>query len=433
MRMIKNKEKNVILISFLVFLLSSFVSPVLSQEKETSSVPSSKLRVFLDCKTCDLKILKEEIRFADFIIEPAGAQVEVFITSQDVDEGGSEYSIVFKGRGEFEGDNDQLTWCPDPISQPEETSKKLAAAVKMGLMRYAGKMPLASRISIAFQDKVKPTAVLDKWDFWVFSLSANTFLNGEKIYKSGSYYGSISANRTTPDLKIRLSLRGSFNKNTFTFEDTVIKSTSNSKNFSGMIVKSLNDHWSVGAYFSLTSSTYANTKLSFLPAPAIEFDLFPYSESTKRQLRFLYRMGLNLIRYEEETIYEKMKENLWGESLSIILEAKQKWGTMGASLIGSHYFHDFSKNRVQLRGNLSLRLIRGLNLNMNANYSRIRDQLSLMRGEASLEEILLRRKEIGTTYRYSVSVGLSFTFGSTRSKVVNPRFGTGGGGFSISF
>ena len=140
-----------------------------------------------------------------------------------------------------------------------------------------------------------------------------------------------------------------------------------------------------------------------------------------------------MIRYEEETIYEKMKENLWGESLSIILEVKQKWGTAGASLIGSHYFHDFSKNRVQLRGNLSLRLVRGLNLNMNANYSRIRDQLSLMRGDASLEEILLRRKEIGTTFRYSMSVGLSYTFGSTRSKVVNPRFGTGGGGFSISF
>jgi hypothetical protein len=67
------------------------------------------------------------------------------------------------------------------------------------------------------------------------------------------------------------------------------------------------------------------------------------------------------------------------------------------------------------------------------NYSRIRDQLSLMRGDATLEEILLRRKEISTTYRYFISVGLSYTFGSTRSKVVNPRFGSGGSGISISF
>jgi hypothetical protein len=84
-------------------------------------------------------------------------------------------------------------------------------------------------------------------------------------------------------------------------------------------------------------------------------------------------------------------------------------------------------------GEFSLRLIRGLNINLNGSYSRIHDQLSLARSDASFEEILLRRKEIATTYNYYFSVGLSYTFGSTKSNVVNPRFGTGGGGFSISF
>jgi hypothetical protein len=38
---------------------------------------------------------------------------------------------------------------------------------------------------------------------------------------------------------------------------------------------------------------------------------------------------------------------------------------------------------------------------------------------------------LATGYQYSFSVGLNFTFGSTRSNVVNPRFGNGGRGISI--
>ena len=51
---------------------------------------------------------------------------------------------------------------------------------------------------------------------------------------------------------------------------------------------------------------------------------------------------------------------------------------------------------------------------------------------SSSEEVLLRQKQIATGYDYRFSVGLNFTFGSTRSNVVNPRFGNGGRGISIS-
>ena len=135
----------------------------------------------------------------------------------------------------------------------------------------------------------------------------------------------------------------------------------------------------------------------------------------------------------EETIYEKTYENLWKQNLSAIFEIKQKWGTASASLTGSHYFHDFSKNRLRFNADLSLRLIKGLNFNIDGSYSIIHDQLSLPRMDASLDEILLRLRELETTYSYRFSVGISYTFGSTQSNVVNPRFGDGGGGISISF
>jgi hypothetical protein len=58
--------------------------------------------------------------------------------------------------------------------------------------------------------------------------------------------------------------------------------------------------------------------------------------------------------------------------------------------------------------------------------------LSLPKGEATFEEVLLRRKQIETGYNYFFSVGFSFTFGSIYTNVVNPRFGSSGhGGISI--
>ena len=70
---------------------------------------------------------------------------------------------------------------------------------------------------------------------------------------------------------------------------------------------------------------------------------------------------------------------------------------------------------------------------MRDSGSRIRDQLNLAKGGATLEEVLLRRKQLATSYYYYFSVGLRFSFGSVRSNVVNPRFGTGGSSISISF
>jgi hypothetical protein len=302
----------------------------------------------------------------------------------------------------------------------------------MNLLRYVGKTPLSDHVSISFMDKVEPTDVEDKWNFWVFSLSGDTFISGEESYKSNMLSGSFSANRVTPELKIRVSLSAYIDKSEFNYDDEVIKSDSDSQTISGLVVKSISEHWSVGGFFSATSSTYSNVKLSLNPAPAIEYNVFPYSESTTHQMRLLYRLNYKSVRYREETIYEKTYENLWQHSLEIAFEVKKRWGTASASLEGSHYFHDFEKNRIRLSGELSLRLIKGLNFNIYGRYSRIRDQLSLPREDLTIEEVLLRQKQLATSYTYSLSVGLSYTFGSLKSKVVNPRFGTGGRSISIT-
>ena len=56
-------------------------------------------------------------------------------------------------------------------------------------------------------------------------------------------------------------------------------------------------------------------------------------------------------------------------------------------------------------------------------YDKTRESLWSQALTASLEEVLLQRQELATEYRFFFSVGLSYSFGSIFSNVVNPRFG----------
>ncbi len=119
-----------------------------------------------------------------------------------------------------------------------------------------------------------------------------------------------------------------------------------------------------------------------------------------------------------------MRETLLAQSLSATLEIIEPWGSLEAGLEGSHYFHDLAKNRFQFQTELSFRIFKGLDFNVDAFYERIRDQLALPKGGASLEEVLLQRRELATDYNLGFDISLSYTFGSIFSNVVNPRFGS---------
>ncbi len=388
------------------------------------------LKVFLDAPGGDLTALTKDIPFVVFVSSLGEADIHVAMAGPSPAAGG-EFVLTFSGRNAFQGDNNVLRFAPPPAAPPDEVTKSLARTLRLGLVRYAAKTPVAKRLSVSFEDKVKPTAVADPWHFWVFSLGTDGFLSGEESYGYGSYNGSFSATRVTPDLKLRASLSSSISRQKFIYEDETIDSRSESVAFSGLAVKSLGEHWSAGVTIGAQTSSYRNIDRDFTLAPAVEYNVFPYADSTKRQLRLLYRVGLQAVRYREITIYDRLSETLWNEALTATLELKRPWGTVSTSLEGSHYLHDFRKNRLELNAEVSLRVWKGLSFNVDGGGSRIHDQLGLVKAEASLDEVLLRRKELETNYNYYFSVGLSFTFGSVHSNVVNPRFGDSQGGVSI--
>jgi hypothetical protein len=393
--------------------------------------PPPRPRVFVDWPGGDIEALRTEIPFIEFVTGLAAADVHVTVTSQP-SPGGEKFLVDFSGLKGFQGDDNTLAYSPEPGAQPGDVQRGLAATIKLGLLRYAAKTPVARDLSIRFLDQAKPTAVNDPWNSWIFSLSGNAFLMGETRYRSGQYYASVSANRVRPEIKIETSVYYNQNDTWFDFGDgTFYDSSTYGFGASALVVKSLGEHWSAGGYAEVQSSTYDNLDLGVTIAPAVEFDVYPYSESTKRQFRFLYRLGFTHARYIEETIYFKTSENLWQEALTCAFEVVRPWGNAQIRLEASHYFHDFSKNRVELETELDIRVWRGLSFRVDASYARIHDQLALPAGGASYEEILLRQKQLATGYDYALSAGFNFSFGSTRSTVVNPRFGNGGRSISI--
>ncbi len=59
--------------------------------------------------------------------------------------------------------------------------------------------------------------------------------------------------------------------------------------------------------------------------------------------------------------------------------------------------------------------------------ARVKDQIYEPKEDIPDEDILLRRRELGTDYEVSLEIGFSYTFGSVFNNVVNPRMSTGGG------
>jgi len=199
-----------------------------------------------------------------------------------------------------------------------------------------------------------------------------------------------------------------------------------SQGLDNLVVKSLGEHWSAGVQFDISSSTYRNTKLNYQVFPSVEYNIFPYSESTRRQLRILYGAGYNYTKYNDSTIYDKIEDKLFQQQLKIAFQVQQKWGSVNISLEGSNYFYDFEKNRLELEGSFRIRIVKGLSLEIYGGVARIRDQLSLVKGEeATAEEVYLRLRELATGYNIDGGLSITYTFGSIYNNIVNPRFGNG--------
>jgi hypothetical protein len=306
---------------------------------------------------------------------------------------------------------------------------------QLGLVRYLARTKSADQLSVSYtpaqarDSSSAPTR--DPWNAWVFSLNGNANDSREESYSSLYASGRISANRVTEAWKTSLSVGENYNESRFSFDGDQSVFIQRSYSADLLQVKSLGPHWSVGAKGSFTSSTYLNQRAAARFTPAVEYDLFPYAEATRRQLRFQYGIGMSAFSYYDTTLFNKLRETLPVQVFSTAFSQNQTWGSVNAGVDAVSYLSDLGRRRLTYSLGANVRIVKGLSVNFFGDYESIHDQFYIPKEGITRDDALLRQSQQSTRFSQFFFVGLTYSFGSVFNNVVNPRFGGGGGGGMI--
>lgn len=415
-------------VPFFVLLIASTVS--FGQQ----SMPP-KLKVFIDCSNtwCDMQYIRSAINIVDFLLDNTAADVHVLITSQSTGSGGDQYQLIFFGQQSFKNQTDTLRFSTDPNATEFEERALLLKYLKTGLVPFIAKTGASKHIEISL--KTKDTTVAgtantgntkDPWNAWVIRIGADGNINADANYKNANYSGNFSANRITEKLKTGIAVSWGKNKSTFEYEEngTIEKYVVNNHNWSmnQYLVKSINTHWSWSAEIKYNQNTFSNNKGRALLRSAVEYNIFPYDEVNTKSFTLSYGLTARRNYYYDTTIYDKTKETLYGHRATAYLSLNQKWGSSYAGITYNNYFSNWKFFNLGVEVYNSVRITGGLSFYIMAFGGLTRDQVFLVKGNTTPEEVLARRRQLASGYNYYTSIGINYRFGSKLNNVVNPRF-----------
>jgi len=415
-------------------LLASVVLSILlvALEEAIQSAPqtASRPRVFLDCgdEGCYDDYLRETVKIVAYVRDRTDADVHVLVTRAATASRGIEFTLAFIGQGRFDGTSQTLRLITESAETEDSTRQRLASALTLGVLGFITSDAVPSDLRVVAEAAASPAApgtdATDPWRRWIFSVNGSGELEAEESTEETEWGLTFGADRITPQWKI--SFGSEFNQSDQDFElddGEPLSATTRTRSFDWLVVRSAGEHWSFGGRGQVRSSTFDNTELDVELAPAVEWNFFPYSMYTRRQLRLQYAIGAVFRRYYEETLFGTLEETRGGQEMSATYEQRERWGTLEGSVEFSNYFPGLSTNRLSVEGEANVRIARGLSLTFEASASRIRDQLSLPRRDATPEEVLLRLRQLSSGFETEGRFGLTYQFGSRFASIVNPRFG----------
>lgn len=417
---------------------------VLPAPVESQVEPAGELlNLFFDCQapSCrDADYFRRELPFVNWVLDREVADVHLLIRWQESGGGGRVFTLSFIGLDAFEGVEHELTLDTAGGATEDEERAAIAGRARLGLVTYAQRTPAAARLEVSYlsldEDADAETGTTsaedDPWNFWVFRLNSNAFLNGQSSFRSSNIFGSFNASRTTEGWKLNLGLDYSRNAQEFDIpqSDGSIESIEEIRRdwgARGLAVRTLGAQWAVGVRADVGSSTFFNQSRRWSIKPGIEYNLFPYAESDRRSLALQYLVGPTHFVYTEETIFGHTEETRLRHGLTAALDLVQPWGRWDTSITGQQFLHDAGKYNFTVSGNVNIRLFRGFSVRIGGRYQWLRDQLYIPAEGATQEEILLFQQQLETNYTYFTSFGIEYRFGSIFNNVVNPRFGRGQG------
>lgn len=267
---------------------------------------------------------------------------------------------------------DTLTLLVADTETDDERRRALVRILKAGLVRFIARTSVADRLEISVKPGAGGNAApaqtrKDPWNFWVFRTSVDGHTSGDANNTFMSISGRFSARRTTDAWKIDLQVRENYNQSTFTIEDEKSTFIRRNYNFDQLAVRSVGPRAAIGLKGSMGSSTYDNKRFFLRAMPAIEFDLFPYSQSTRRLLTAQYAIGYEAFRYSDITIYAKMKEAHPLHTVALSLSQNQPWGSTSIRAEAGQYLDLTYRNYAKVGGDVSVRIFKGLNFNNVVN------------------------------------------------------------------
>lgn len=393
-----------------------------SQEPTTQTqVP---INFFMDCHDCDLDFVRQKLPFVSFVRDPKLADVHLLVSDSDTGSGGKKFFLNFIGQGTFENQNFQYEYIAGQSDTEDDIRNGLLKIFKVGILPYLSQSGSLAGLDVEIKEKNEKKSdqlVVDPWKKWVLRIESGGDFEKEKSQNEYSVRTEVRADKITEAWKTRIVASYEVNRENYWDDDIKITNRQNEKVLSGIYTISLTNRWSAGITGEYSSSTYLNIDHSLKADAALEYNFFNWGESNRRIFAISYHLGIRNFLYHEETIYSKMRETLPLESITIKLELVQPWGSIETSLQGSHYFVDISKNRLTLESDLSVRITKQLSFFGEIQSQLIHDQLYLTKGESSMEDLLLKRRKLATTYEINGELGIRFTFGSIFNNVVNER------------
>ena len=395
----------------------------------STSYGQKRLNLFTECE-CNKTLLKQELNYVNHTIDPVNAQVNLFIVTNYLSNGGRVYDLQFKGQQELAGNSLNFKVSTTAVMTGLERDEYLNKRIELGLAGFLAGTDYADLVDLTAEvpevseesEEEDEEEARDGWNNWIFEAGASFSSDIESQRSRNDLRLSFEADRTTPDWRLRFSPNFFYRIERIdqTDKDPLI-SIRRDQWLDGRVVRSISNHWSVGFFPNVNSSTYSNINLGINLSPAIEYNIFDYNQVPFKEFTIAYRVGWVYNNYVDTTVFLKTEESLARQSLDIDLRIRQRWGSIFAGISAGNYLNDFQKNRLTMDVRADVRVIKGLSFNVSGSYDIINDQISLAKGEASIEDILLGQAQLATNYSANLRFGFRYTFGSLYNNVINTR------------
>jgi len=378
------------------------------------------LKVFLDCD-CDENYLKQNTSFLKYVRDQDLADIEIFILDVYTPTGSRSFEINIDGNNIYH----EISTSSKVVGYSNDTSStlrdKLLNKVKLALVPFLDEGGYNIKIDVDSNLDDYSTKD-DKWKNWVFELSGSYNNDKEETRKTNRYEIEFEIDKLTPEWRIGIDFSRSESNRIFFSNDNIYSSNRKTTSLRARVVRSVSNHFSLGAFVGGFQNTYENIDFQRYIMPAIEYSLFPYEDVLSREVTLAYRIGTGKRNYIEKTIYGYTKQIVYPHGLTLNVKFRKKWGNISSYLRGDQFLNDGTKKRLSLRSSLDIRVLEGLAVRFSSNINLIRDQYNLAASStSSIEDLLLQQRQIATDYKTSFSVGLSYTFGSIYNSVINTR------------